>query len=1193
MHIKRLEITGFKSFADRTEIELPPGITAVVGPNGSGKSNIAEALRWVLGEQSAKSLRGVRMEDVIFAGSDGRKPINFCEVSLTLDNADGRLPLDYREITVTRRLYRSGESEYRINRQSCRLKDVIDLFLDTGLGKEAYSMIGQGRIDEVLSNRPEDRRGIFEDAAGIVKFKARKREALKKMEDTRNNVTRVEDVIHELSEQAEPLAKEAERERAFRALNEEATEISGRLMVHRIEQTHHEYRRAEECCRQADEAVAEAAAALRGAEAELEKRRLGLVRREKELEDLQESWSRRRTEWEREAGQRRVLEERAGHLDKNLVEARSRVEELAARRRELAGDVRRLRSEALELAGQVEDRRRRLEEAEETGEGDAERQVRERLEERKGELIDRLNRAAAARNEYRHRVDALAVSGQRHDRLLAEMADRQREAEKVVTQLDEVDRALGEVSKQVRTLEETRRGLLRQSEEVAGRIREAESQWRREREQLAALSSKWDVMKDLEESYGGYGRGVKTVLRAAKTGKLTGIVGAVAELIRVPDGLETAVEAALGPALQYVVVDDEDAGRRAIEHVKTLREGRITCMPVSVIRPRSLSVDDRDAMAGLPGWVGVAADLVEAEPAVRAVTAYLLGQVVVARDLRAAVEMARRCRHRYRIVTLDGDVVHPGGMMSGGAPVKGGASLLSRRRQVEAMGRQVEERKKRVAAGAERVRRIRREGEEAEDRRRDVEARLEAARAEFGRLRQRREELAARTKSLGERLEWDRFELDRLDQEIRDHQAELEKAAHAGLEAEQGARAVQEEIGALEARRQTLQGEVEERRAMVTELRIHLASLMERKVHTERQEREKSSQLAALDREMAALEEEIRRLEDGRRETMRRLAKLSARLEEGRDAVSGQLRVLEEARAARQREAESVGQEEGRVADLRDELHRREQDLHEWAVRRERLRVELRHALDDLAENFRLGFERAKERFGVVDHPGPLKRRLEELRREMEALGPVRAGAMDEYGRLRERLDFLRAQRDDLLAASAQLDEVIREIDAEMSVRFLRTVSEVGAQFQEVFVRLFGGGRAYLELTDPSDPLETGVEIVAQPPGKKLQTLSLLSGGERALTAIALLFAILQVNPVPVCVLDEVDAALDEANVHRFSKYLREFSRKTQFVVITHRKGTMEQADALYGVAMEEAGVSKMVAVRMVDPEPEEKKTAS
>ncbi|CAB3392634.1 chromosome segregation protein SMC [Kyrpidia spormannii] len=1192
MHIKRLEISGFKSFADRTEIELPPGITAVVGPNGSGKSNIAEALRWVLGEQSAKSLRGARMEDVIFAGSDGRKPINYCEVSLTLDNEDGRLPLDYREITVTRRLYRSGESEYRLNRQTCRLKDVIDLFLDTGLGKEAYSMIGQGRIDEVLSNRPEDRRGIFEDAAGIVKFKARKREALKKLEDTKANMMRVEDVIHELTEQATPLAAEAERERQYRALQEEAATIAGRLAVHRIEQTHMEYQRAQDEAVKAEQAAAQEAAALADAEAHLEQRRLELVRQDRELEEIQSSWASWQAEREREEGQRRLLEERVTHLDQTWTEAKNRLQDLISRRETAQGELQRLEAEVRSAEAELEERRRRLEEAE-GGYGDAAGTGLEiRLEECKAELIERLNQAAAARNEERHRREALEVAARRRDRLMEESAERSREAQDLKAKLEEVQRQKETVENRVKSLEEADRDRVAQERQLRGRMDQAENGWRRDREQLAALVSKWEVMKDLEESYGGYGRGVKTVLTAAKAGKLSGVLGAVAEVIRVPDGLDSAVEAALGPALQYVVVRDEDAGRQAIEYLKRAKEGRITCIPLSVIRPRTMSEADRQTLSGAPGWVGVAADLVKAEPAFQSLVSYLLGQVAVAKDLRGAVEMARRVRRRYRVVTLEGDVVHPGGTMSGGAPIKGSGSLLSRRRQVELMAQQVDEQRKRVDKGEETLRTLREEEAVLGRAAAENERALHEARKEGNRLQGIQDDLGARLKSLIERLEWDRFEMDRLSQEVDEQTRYMEQARERTVQAERQAALVQEKISALEVERRAMEGQLEERRAIITELKVQLASLRERRAYAVHQREAKVSELRELQRQIAALEKEIGELEKRRDETRSRLITISEQLEEGQSLAAERLRELQDAKEARLREAEAVKRAEAAVAARRQGLHRLEQDLHAWTVRRERLQVELRHALDDLAENFHMGFERAKERFGDVEDPGPLSRRLEELRRSMQSLEPVRSGAVEEYGRLRERLDFLSAQRDDLLAASARLNDLIREMDDEMSSRFLATVKEVGAQFQEVFVRLFGGGRAQLELTDPADPLGTGVEIAAQPPGKKLQTLSLLSGGERALTAIALLFAILRVNPVPVCVLDEVDAALDEANVHRFAKYLREFSHETQFVVITHRKGTMEQADALYGVAMEEAGVSKLVAVRMVDPEPEEQ-TAS
>ncbi|MBX6394765.1 MAG: chromosome segregation protein SMC, partial [Alicyclobacillaceae bacterium] len=867
---------------------------------------------------------------------------------------------------------------------------------------------------------------------------------------------------------------------------------------------------------------------------------------------------------------------------------RARLEGLRGRRAALAGELDRLRLEAEEAARVVEAHEQQLRKMDPGIEAEEERRTRERLEQLKGDLIDRLNRAAAARNEFRHRQEALEMARSRRERLQAEVIRRREEMVAAESQAAQAEKKVAEAEREWHAREQKRQDLLRRLEQVSRDAREVESRWRRDREQLASLSSKWDVMRELEETYGGYGRGAKAVLQAAKSGKLSGVCGAVAELIQVPEGLEVAVETALGPAVQHVVVQEENDGRRAIEFLKTLREGRVTCIPLSVIRPRNMPEEDRRTLASLNGWIGVAADLVEAETAYRHLVENLLGQVVIARDLRAALEMARRTRHRYRIVTLDGDVVHPGGTMSGGAPARSGSNLLARRRQLEQMRRDVEQLQRRVDELGARFGHLEREKEDLFRQKEEVEASLEAAEGELRERQERLQRVLAETKSLRERLDWDLFELGRLESEIAELEARLNEAEEECRIAEQEAQETREEIGRLEAKWQAVQADAERRRAEVTELRVNLASLKERYLYVTEQQREKASQLASVDAESDALEEEVNRLERERAETVRTLEEMSDRLNRRREEAAKWIEKIEGAREARRRAADFLKEAEERVAGLREIWRKCEQQLHSWAVRRERLQVELRHALDALAEHFRLGFERAKERFAPVEDPAPLQRRLDVLRRQMDGIGPVRTGAVEDYERLRERLDFLQHQRDDLLAASARLDEVIRDMDAEMSARFLKTVEAVNARFQDVFVHLFGGGRAYLELTDPADPLGTGVEIIAQPPGKKLQTLSLLSGGERALTAIALLFAILQVNPVPVCVLDEVDAALDEANVHRFARYLREFSAETQFLVITHRKGTMEQADALYGVSMEEAGVSKLVSVRLVDPEARE-----
>lgn len=1190
MYIKRLELIGFKSFADRTEIELAPGITAVVGPNGSGKSNIAECLRWVLGEQSAKSLRGSRMEDVIFAGSDSRKPINFCEVSLTLDNRDGKLPLDYQEITVTRRLYRSGESEYSINRQSCRLKDVVDLFMDTGLGKEAYSMIGQGRIDEVLSNRPEDRRGIFEEAAGIVKYKTRKREALKKLEDTRANLVRVDDIIHELREQIAPLAEDADRERAYRALRDQAYELEGRLAVLHIENVYRDFQEVEQSRADAEREAAAARAEVDRWDAVLQEKRLILARAERELEEYQEQWAERRAQHERDEGRLRVLEERLTHFEKSAGEMRERERSLLAGRAEWLEEADRLRREVEEAERLVEEHERRLGEGPDGG--TEEERERELLESRKSDLIDLLNRAASARNEYRHLLETREAAAARKARAEQEVRRLSAELEETDSRIRDMDAVRESLQSQMARLQEEHRELARRGEALERELRDLEARWRRDREQLAGLSSKLEVMKELEDSYGGYGRGVKAVLQAGRSGGLSGICGAVAELIEVPAGLEAAVETALGPALQYVVVEHEEDGRRAIEYLKSSGEGRITCIPLSVVRERRLAPEDRRVLETSAGWIGVAADLIRCDPLYRPAVGNLLGQVVVARDLRSASEMARRTRYRFRVVTLDGDVVHPGGAMSGGAPARSGSNLLSRRRQLEEVRRKVDGLRRTVEEGGKRVGDLEEEQRRLALLREEIERQMGELAEEIRRKERERADLTSAARSLRERLEWNRLELEQSEAEIRDRESSLRKTEAAIEAAERAVAEAQEDIERRRLRVERLQAEAESLRAARTELRVRLASLRERHLYLREQEAERRRRLAALEAELADLRRTLARLEEDARKAREEREAVSVRLAQSRGENAAWALRVEEARNRRRRAAEEVQEAEARLGEARERLRRREEHSHGLAVRRERLQVELRHALDALAENFRMGYERARERFAPVEDPGPLQERLRVLRAEMDALGPVRTGAIEEYERLRDRLNFLERQRADLLTAADRLDEVVRDIDAEMSQRFLQTVEAVNRQFQDVFSKLFGGGRAYLQLTDPQDPLGTGVEIAAQPPGKKLQTLSLLSGGERALTAIALLFAILKVNPVPVCVLDEVDAALDEANVQRFARYLREFSNETQFVVITHRKGTMEQADALYGVAMEEAGVSKMVAVRLVDPEPE-KQTAS
>jgi chromosome segregation protein len=1182
MYLKRLEMTGFKSFADRTEMEFVPGITAVVGPNGSGKSNVTDGIRWVLGEQSAKSLRGNKMEDVIFAGSDTRKPVGFCEVSMTFDNSERRLPVDYTEVTVTRRVYRSGESEYFLNKQPCRLKDIHELFMDTGIGKDAYSMIGQGRIDEILSSKSEDRRAIFEEAAGIVKYKTRKKEAEKKLETTEQNLSRIHDLIHELDNQVGPLSEQAEKAKKYKELKAELRQVEVGLYVHKIETLHRQWQEAAQEARRLKEEQVSLAAEISSREATLEEIKAELHRQEKSWEEVQAELLSVSEELEKAEGQREVWLERLRNRDQYK-------EQLSHQIRRLTEELDRLSTEEQSVRQRLEEKRGELAEAEQSLEL-LQRELSAFAADDGGRLTEMTEKLQLAGNQW------VALNSERQyvTEQLNQLADRERaleeqekrlesgrealreEADRLAGELERVEASLLEAAEQVRTLATQKSGLEQDEKALAGQLR-------REEQTLHRLRSQWELLKEMEAEHQGFFQGVREILKARDRGHaaLSGIHGAVAQLIQVPAEYEAAVETALGGALQHLVAENEETGRAGIAYLKEKRLGRATFLPLDVIRSRRLPEHELDRIRHLAGFVGIAADLVKTGERYRHLVEHLLGLVVVSESLEQANRMARELGYRYRIVTLDGDVVNPGGSMTGGSRQASKTNLLGRSRQLEELEAQIreaetalEETQRRLQEIRERIEALDREWEErrrqGEERRfreqelrsseRELAMRLRTLEAEADRLTREKEECAAKRRALEQHLKELGRQIGLLEQE----KTLMEQAVRNARE---------------EALRQSSAREEATRR--ITEWRVKVASLQQEAVH--------------LEENLARLVKETARISEQKSEAERELESLDQLRETGEAEMGGLDLRIAELRANKERVQELLGEtrrrrealvseremREKEVRSLQSHYRKQESRLHEQEVRAGRLDVELNHLLQKLAEEYETSFERAQREYGVPEDPAQAERRVRSLKSQLGALGEVNLGAIEEFARLTERLDFLKTQEADLLEAKQKLYEIIRQLEEEMGRRFLEAFELIRAEFQHVFVQMFGGGRADLQLTDPDNLLETGLEIVAQPPGKKLQNLNLLSGGERALAALALLFAVLRIKPVPFCVLDEVDAALDEANLTRFTRYMREFSSRTQFIVITHRKHTMEGADVLYGITMQESGVSKLVSVKL------------
>lgn len=1187
MFLKRIELAGFKSFADKTEMEFVRGITAVVGPNGSGKSNISDGIRWVLGEQSAKSLRGGKMEDIIFAGSDARKAVNYGEVSLTLDNEDHALPLDFSEVTVTRRVHRSGDSEYMINKQSCRLKDITELFMDTGIGREAYSIIGQGRIEEILSTRSEDRRGIFEEASGIVKYKSRRKEAGRKLEETEQNLLRIHDLISELEDQIGPLKEQSEKAVRYKELKEELKKLEISVYVHQIEGIHTAWKEGSAKLDVLRDEQLQLSTVVTAHDAKLESGRAALRQLEERIEKLQEQLLKYSEAYEKSEGYGELLKERRRHLENNreqLLQSIGSVGERSEDRlRELANlenNLEQTRLKLAELRKGITDEEERL-----TGVTDGLSQSKE--ESLKSELLELMNKMAQARNEIRY-------ADQQKETLERRMSRSEEESGKWNSRYEELlreqSKLKGSIEALGKELGKLRGEFITESEKSVARqklLDEAHSGLRKWEQKREAQVSRHETMKEMQDDFDGFMLGVKEVLKGARKGHLSGVHGAVAELISVPEKLETAVETALGASLQHIVMDNEAVSRQAIAFLKQRQLGRATFLPLDVIRPRQIGGSDKAMIEGAEGFVGIGSELVGHEDRYASIVGSLLGNVVIAENLEQANKIAARCQYRYRVVTLEGDVVNAGGSMTGGSQHKKNTSLLGRKRQLDQLQEEIGETERQISKLRASITQLVKEQDDSNSKLEKLrlggdEKRLEEQRI-AGDLRQLEQEL----RHVKEQVESAGAERSGFAGEVRQLEQAREQAAAELTRLEAEEKAAHEAIRSAESERKASENAKEELQGKLTAMKVAEGKLDQEIFSLEEQLRRLKADAGTQDKELrqnrnllATIEQDLKTNEAEAVKQREDLNGLRVKKEETAEN-------LDYARAERTSLTRRLEMEEGETKEQRLALKSVEDMLRSTEVAVGRLDVELDNILRKLSDDYELSYELAKQRYPVPEDVPAAQNEVQRLRRAISALGEVNLGAVDEYQRIHERYTFLSEQKDDLVEAKTTLYQVIGEMEDEMSKRFKQTFDAIRREFGTVFTKLFGGGRADLMLLEPDNLLSTGIDIVAQPPGKKLQNLQLLSGGERALTAMALLFAILQVKPVPFCVLDEVEAALDEANVVRFAEYLREFSDTTQFIVVTHRKGTMEEADVLYGVTMEEGGVSKLVSVKLEDEEAE------
>ncbi|MCI6588454.1 MAG: chromosome segregation protein SMC [Clostridiales bacterium] len=1182
MRLKRLEIYGFKSFADRTVVVFDQGITGIVGPNGSGKSNLSDAVRWVLGEQSAKALRGGKMEDVIFNGTQKRKRLGYCEVSLVFDNEDHALPVDFAEVMITRRVYRSGEGEYYINKAACRLRDIIELFRDTGVGKEGYSIIGQGRIGEILSQKSEDRRGIFEEAAGIVKYRTRKEESEKRLANMRDNLSRVEDIIAELESQLEPLAKASETARHYLALRDELRVLECSSFVLRSDRAKERIADAETMLtglREAIEQEEKRAGELTAARDAANETSQAL---EEQVSAAHESVLELTREKEAREGELAMLRAEIVRMEKDVLNLSQEEDVRRARSEALEGEIRQNEADTLSTRTQITELQRELHAKEAALEAaqEAAREAEETLEAHKSAIIDAMNRLSDVRTSEARLATMRKELERRGEEARAQREELEIIAGRLDEQLEEAKQELEAFRQAEGELQEAGRKIEQESQEAAQKIARIQQAVSDANGQKQAAASRLRVLREMERDYAGYQQAVKQVLLHARGNQ--GVRGVVASLMQVPKELERAVEAVLGGALQNVVTSDEYVARDMIAYLRSNKLGRATFLPMTTITGRTLSSQERQLLS-MPGCVGVASELVGFAPEYRGIVENLLGRTVVAENLDAGIEIMRRGKHAFRLVTLEGDVMHSGGSMTGGSSASRMTSLLSREREIKEHEELLEKIEQQIKDYELRLEKGEAFRQGVKQRRAQAFEDLHQAQIDVSIASERVRTLSAQRESHAQQEQ----RCDLLCAQIAENLSQIDSQLAGARSTQAG-----EERTSDEMNRRT--GELSD---ILYEKREALDALREEAQHVR-------VTLAAKERDLTALTADGARMHREQEEIAAQLYQAHERRETlivehqnatQQMAADTQLAVacgekLKDAQQTLSERQAQRGESQERVRALTQEIDALHEQLaqdqdkgHKAEMILSRTQAELTQMQQRIWDEYELTYAGAKEYLTEPFDLAASDRRTGDIRREIRAMGPVNVTAVEDYRACRERYEELAGQRDDLLKAEDDLKGIIETLQRQMERQFMENFRLMQQYFAETFAKLFGGGHAELRLLDESDVLGCGIEIVAQPPGKKLQLLSLLSGGERALTAIAILFAMLRLKPTPFCFLDEIEAALDDGNISTFADYLREFSTDTQFVVVTHRKGTMERCDSLYGVAMEEKGVSTMLSVELKD----------
>ncbi len=1181
MYLKRLELQGFKSFADKTILEFKPGITSVIGPNGSGKSNISDSIRWVLGEQSMKSLRGSNSSDIIFAGTQNRKSLGFAEVSIVIDNTDGKLPIEYNEVTVTRKLYRSGETGYFINKTPCRLKDILELFMDTGIGKDGYSIIGQGKIDEILSNKSEDRRRIFEEAAGIVKYRTRKQESEKKLEQTKLNLLRINDILNEIEANIEPLKLQSEKAKKFLDLREELKGIEVGLFLHHIET----YKAKLEDMIKDEEIMQnqynEEDSKLTKVKQLKEELKAQVEHMTEEIEKMQNIGFESTNQIEKINSDINVMLQKKQNNEENKERFLQEIEEIKVKITQLEDEEKQKQDKKVNLNANREKFQKELEEKE------AElAEITKKLSNKELEIEEKKQKVEQNTDKKYEIASEINAQDVNLENLEKREKTLKQEIQVAISELDETRMQKQELSKGFYNIETKRNEALKSMQEIEGKKEESTKKIKDYEDQINHIlydirmkDARYKFLIETEKEKEGYTKSVKSLLLECEKDHLLkkGVHGVLANLISVEKNYETAIEMCLGAALQNIITDTEEDAKKLIEFLRKGNLGRASFLPITSVKGKKL---EGIKQKGIDGIVGIASDLVKYQKKYEQIVLNLLGRTVVVEDMNSAISLAKQNNYSFRIVTLKGDLINPSGAITGGSVASKTVNILGRGREIESLEKE--------------IKKLEKKKEELEQEKQEYEKSVQVILQKAEELEKSKQEIEIVYATENQKIVTVQENITKIETRKEKLQQELSQIAQEKITNREIRKQKEEEIANLTQEIEQLNAVIEEFAKTnqenqtyidnlnfdITNLKISVSSFDESNLSIEemieRIQQDIQNQHTSIENrkiQIKTMEDENVALEDAVEMSKQNIEKIKQEVENSSTAI-------EELKKTRMQNNEKLTSLEEEIASQFKILEDLKEQIVKLDVKKVKLEQDIEQIVNELWEEYELTPNKA-EGFEKPTNIQVAQKEVHKLRNQMKELGSINMDAIEEYKKTKERYDFMSEQRLDLENTISKLRKIISEMTETMKTQFAEKFAIINKNFNEVFVELFGGGKAELILEDEENILECGIDIKAQPTGKKLQNMMLLSGGEKAFTAIALLFAILKINPAPFCILDEIEAALDDVNVYRFADYLKKFSKETQFLVITHRKGTMEAADTVYGVTMEENGISKLLSMKL------------